>query len=99
VLYAIVRDHLEAFLKEARGRDGDGYHLFIERELRRYLASGLLTRGFARVRCPAPYANLVRYHGVFAGRSRSLGLDRRLRCRVRGAPLRWSCSRSFPSRW
>jgi hypothetical protein len=54
VLHAIVRDHLETFLQEARECDGegDGYPNFIEREFRRYLACGLLARGFARLRCP-----------------------------------------------
>ena len=52
VLYAIVRDHLETFLAEPRGRDGDGYPAFLEREFRRYLHCGLLAHGFARLRCP-----------------------------------------------
>jgi hypothetical protein len=53
VLYTIVRDHIETFLAEPRGRDdGDGYPAFLEREFRRYLHCGLLARGFARLRCP-----------------------------------------------
>jgi len=51
VLYAIVRDHLETFLEEPRRHDGDGYPAFLEREFRRYLHCGLLSRGFARLRC------------------------------------------------
>ncbi len=52
-LYAVVRDHLETFLDDARMRStsGAGYPQFIEREFRRYLDCGILARGFARVRC------------------------------------------------
>jgi len=54
-LYALVREHLETLLDEARrGNDsGDGYPAFIEREFRHYLHCGLLSRGFARLRCPS----------------------------------------------
>jgi hypothetical protein len=53
VLHTVVREHLDAFLSEARRRDGEGYPRFIEREFRRYLDCGLLEHGFARLRCPA----------------------------------------------
>jgi hypothetical protein len=51
-LHGIVRDHLETFLTEACGADGDGYPRFVAREFRRYLDCGLLCHGFARLRCP-----------------------------------------------
>ncbi len=53
VLHTVVREHLETFLEQARELHGEGYPRFIEREFRHYLACGVLSRGFARVRCPA----------------------------------------------
>ena len=52
-LYAVIRDNLETFLDDARQRSmtGLGYPEFIEKEFRRYLDCGILSRGFARVRC------------------------------------------------
>ena len=52
-LYAVVQEHLETFLQQARDPDsaGAGPPRFIEGELRRYLDCGLLSRGFARLRC------------------------------------------------
>ncbi|MBU1702022.1 MAG: transposase zinc-binding domain-containing protein [Candidatus Eisenbacteria bacterium] len=52
VLYEIVREHLETFLAQGRGSDGEGYPHFVEREFRRYLDCGLLCHGFARPHCP-----------------------------------------------
>lgn len=53
ILYQVVKDHLRTFLAEARERSEHGFGLprFVERELARYLACGLLCHGFARVRC------------------------------------------------
>lgn len=53
ILYQVVKDHLRTFLAEARERSEHGFGLprFVERELERYLACGLLCHGFARVRC------------------------------------------------
>ena len=53
-LYKTVQEHLETFLEEARARheSGAGYPPFIEHEFRRFLGCGLLSRGFARLRCP-----------------------------------------------
>ena len=51
VLYNVVREHLETFLDEGRGPEGEGYPGFVEHEFRRVLACGLLSRGFARLRC------------------------------------------------
>jgi hypothetical protein len=55
VLHGVVREHLETFLYDARLRSasGAGYPAFVEHELRRYLDCGLLSRGFARLRCPS----------------------------------------------
>ena len=53
VLHAVVREHPESFLAEARRRSGHGYGVprHIERELRNYLTCGVLAHGFVRVRC------------------------------------------------
>jgi len=53
VLHKVVRDHLETFLDRARDFGGEGYPYFIEGDLRRFLSCGILSRGFARIRCPA----------------------------------------------
>lgn len=54
-LYAVVRDHLESFLDDARLRSatGAGYPPFVEQDFRRYLDCGILANGFARLRCPS----------------------------------------------
>src|SRR5262244_3701828 len=53
ILYQVVKDHLRTFLAEARERSEHAFGLprFVEAELERYLACGLLCHGFARVRC------------------------------------------------
>jgi len=51
-LYRVVLEHVETLLAQA-SLDGSGYPAFVEHELRRFLDSGQLSRGFARVRCPA----------------------------------------------
>ncbi len=54
VLHHVVRTHLERFLAEtAAATDGAGVPRFIEREFREFLGCGVLSRGFARVRCDA----------------------------------------------
>ena len=55
VLHRIVREYLETFLAEGvqRSASGEGYPLYVEKELRDYLSCGDLSRGFARVRCTA----------------------------------------------
>ena len=52
MLYGVVREHLDAFLRAAEASD-DGRSLppFIEREFREFLTHGILARGFVRVRC------------------------------------------------
>ncbi len=54
LLHQVVREQLETFLAAAREKSahGRGLPAFVERDLRAYLASGMLARGFARVRCP-----------------------------------------------
>ena len=52
VLHTVVREHLETFLDQASRLHGQGYPHFIEREFRRTLGCGDLSRGFARLRCP-----------------------------------------------
>jgi hypothetical protein len=62
VLHGIVREHLETFLEQARGPEGEGYPRFVEHEFRRYLECGLLCRGFARLRCAeCGYERLVAF--------------------------------------
>lgn len=53
MLHTVVRDHLEGFLAEARARSAHGFGVprHVERELRNYLACGVLAHGFCRVRC------------------------------------------------
>jgi hypothetical protein len=52
VLHTIVREHLETFLHEAAERgEGTGLPRFVEQEFRDFLTCGILTHGFARVRC------------------------------------------------
>ncbi|MCA9633852.1 MAG: transposase zinc-binding domain-containing protein [Myxococcales bacterium] len=51
VLHRALSRHLGRFLEQARTDDGQGVPLFVERELRRFLACGDLRRGFARVHC------------------------------------------------
>jgi hypothetical protein len=55
VLYQVVLDHLEEFLREMRGQDEHGFGLprFVEQEFRKFLDCGVLARGFSRARCPA----------------------------------------------
>ena len=52
-LYQLVQSHLETFLAEPELRGAHGYRRFIEREFRRFLDCGQLSRGLARIRCPA----------------------------------------------
>lgn len=52
MLHAVIREHLEDFLREAADRgEGAGLPQFIEREFREFLTCGVLGHGFARVRC------------------------------------------------
>jgi hypothetical protein len=53
VFYGVVQDHLATLLDTARDRSehGFGYPRFVEREFEKFLACGLLCRGFVRVRC------------------------------------------------
>jgi hypothetical protein len=52
VLYGVVRTHLTEFLAAVDAQtDGSGLPGFIIKEFRKFLGCGLLSRGFARVRC------------------------------------------------
>jgi hypothetical protein len=52
VLYRTVHAHLEAFLVCTAGEEGrPGLPGFVKREFEAYLRCGILTHGFARVRC------------------------------------------------
>ncbi|REG19069.1 transposase-like zinc-binding protein [Archangium gephyra] len=50
MLYAAVRDNLATLLAEA-SELGRGLPRYVERDFARYLECGVLTHGFARVRC------------------------------------------------
>jgi len=54
-LHQVVRENLETLLDDAlrRSEEGAGYPAFVEKEFRRYLGCGVLSGGFARLRCPA----------------------------------------------
>lgn len=54
-LYTVVRDNLETLLDDARRRSegGTGYPAFVEKEFRKFLSCGVMSGGFARIRCPA----------------------------------------------
>ena len=53
VLHELVAQHAQTMLAELRDADPDGGGLprYVERELAAYLKCGVLTHGFARVRC------------------------------------------------
>ena len=52
VLYRVIDEHLEAFLETARHHaDGVSLPMFVEQEFRDFLTCGVLTHGFARLRC------------------------------------------------
>lgn len=52
-VYRVLAEHLETFLDRAENAASSGLPSFVVRELRRFLTCGLLSRGFARVHCPA----------------------------------------------
>ena len=52
VLYRVIDEHLDAFLDSAvRHADGSRLPKFVEQEFRDFLTCGVLTHGFARLRC------------------------------------------------
>jgi hypothetical protein len=52
VLYGVVREHLDAFLRAAEaGDESRDLPPFIEREFREFLTCGILAYGFVRLRC------------------------------------------------
>jgi len=51
VLHAVIREHLEPFLREISDRgDGSGLPRFIEQEFRDFLTCGVLAHGFTLLR-------------------------------------------------
>jgi hypothetical protein len=52
VLHAVIREHLEPFLREVTDRGhGHGLPRFVEQEFREFLSCGVLANGFTRLRC------------------------------------------------
>lgn len=51
VLHELVSRYAQTMLAELRDADGRGLPRHIDRELAEYLRCGILTHGFARVRC------------------------------------------------
>ena len=51
VLYQLVQEHLESLCALADDPTGPGLPGSVERDFRKYLACGILARGFARARC------------------------------------------------
>src|SRR5215471_147269 len=51
ILYQVVQAHLATFLTELREADERGLPQYVELEFTRYLACGILSEGFTRVRC------------------------------------------------
>ena len=53
MLHAVIREHLEPFLREVSDRgDGRGLPRVVEHEFRAFLGCGVLAEGFTRLRCP-----------------------------------------------
>ena len=52
LLYRILAENLETFLDRARTEDHE-LPWYVEKELREYLACGVMGRGFVRLRCSA----------------------------------------------
>ena len=55
LLHRVVRENLLTFLEQGieHSANGEGYPLYVEKELRSYIACGSTALGFARLRCPA----------------------------------------------
>ena len=55
VLHAVIREHLETFLREATARgEGSGLPRFVEQEFREFLTCGILAHGSAVTDCVYP---------------------------------------------
>jgi len=59
VLYAIVRDHLEAFLVHARESYERALPRYVEQAFRAYLTCGVFAHGFLRLHCDACHRDLL----------------------------------------
>ena len=55
VLHRVVRENLLTFLEQGieHSANGEGYPLYVDKELRSYINCGDPALGFARIRCPA----------------------------------------------
>src|SRR5262249_54379538 len=52
VLHAVIREHLETFVRGGTERgDGSGLPRFVEKEFREFLTCGILAHGFTRLKC------------------------------------------------
>jgi hypothetical protein len=51
VLYQAIQENVATFLAEMRRNENRGLPAYVEREFDRYLGCGVLSEGFARVRC------------------------------------------------
>ena len=51
VLYGVIQQHLESFLRHAHERSGQRLPKYVENEFRRYLECGVHAHGFARAVC------------------------------------------------
>jgi ribosomal protein S27E len=62
VLYKIIQENLETFLRQAQIETGYPLPEFVEREFREYLKCGILAYGFLRVQCESClHENLVAF--------------------------------------
>jgi hypothetical protein len=59
ILYAVVRDHLEAFLAHARESYERGLPRYVEQAFRAYLTCGVFAHGFLRLHCDACRRDLL----------------------------------------
>ena len=69
VLYAIVHDHLEAFLAHARESYERALPRYVEQAFRAYLTCGVFAHGFLRLHCDACHLREAP-RGVGMGRMR-----------------------------
>ena len=85
VLYRVLDEHREAFLEPAKCQaDGSPLPRFVEQEFRDFLTSGVLTHGFARLRCTdCGFERLVPFSCKGRGFCPSCGGRRMTECAAR----------------
>jgi len=59
ILYEVINEHLEAFLRQARERNAKGLPRYVTSELRAYLRCGILAHGFLHARCKDCHREMV----------------------------------------